>query len=65
VTLIYPDPVAAQALGKIPFVLGPKQGLDMLARVPGLDVIIILTSGEKIFSKGISHSLRAVDGGIK
>ena len=52
VTLIYPDPVASQAWGKIPFVLGPEKGLAMLEKIPGMKAVIILSSGEKLFSAG-------------
>ena len=57
VTLIHDDPVAAQAWGKIPFVLGPEKGLAMLARIPGMDVIIILPSGERLYSEGARRLL--------
>ncbi len=58
VTLICDDPVAGQAWGKIPFVLGPQKGLEMLSRIPGMDVIIILSSGERLYSKMMRHPLK-------
>ncbi|MDD5595503.1 MAG: FAD:protein FMN transferase [Candidatus Omnitrophica bacterium] len=60
VTLIYPDPVIAQPWAKIPFIMGAKKGLEVLEKIPGLEVIIITTSGEKIYSPGLRHALNVV-----
>ncbi len=60
VILVYPDPVAAQPWAKIPFVLGPKKGLEMLEKIPGLEAIIVTASGEKIYSRGLRHILNIV-----
>lgn len=60
VTLIYNDPVSAQPWNKIPFVLGPKKGLEMLAKIPGMEAIVITTSGEKIYSAGLRHALNVI-----
>lgn len=62
VTIIYPDPVAAQAWAKIPFVLGPQKGLEMLEKIPGMEAIIILTTGERLYSRGGKHALRSWGG---
>ncbi|MBF0618540.1 MAG: FAD:protein FMN transferase [Candidatus Omnitrophica bacterium] len=61
VTVIYPDPVVGQVLGKIPFIMGPEKGLAFLEKIPGMDVIVILSSGEKIVSKGIRHPLKTLN----
>ena len=58
VTLICDDPVVGQAWGKIPFVLGPHKGLEILSRIPGMDVIIILSSGERLYSQKLRHPLK-------
>lgn len=51
VTLIHFDPVLAQAWAKIPFVLGPQEGIKALNRIKNLQAVIITTSGEIIYSK--------------
>jgi thiamine biosynthesis lipoprotein len=61
VTLLYPDPVLAQAWAKIPFVLGPKKGLELLEKIPGMEAIIITASGEKLYSAGLTHTLHEVN----
>lgn len=60
VTLIYPDPVAAQPWSKIPFIVGPQKGLKILEKIPGLEAIIVTTSGEKIYSSGLKHILNVL-----
>lgn len=52
VTLIYPDPILAQALSKIPFVMGAQKGLKLLECIPGMQAIIITDSGEILYSGG-------------
>jgi len=61
VTLIYPDPITAQIWAKIPFVLGAKKGLTMLAKIPGLEAIIITSSGERLYSLGLKHPLKEME----
>ena len=60
VTLIYPDPIVAQPWTKIPFVWGAKKGLEMLEKIPGMEAIIVTTSGEIIYSSGLKHLLKVV-----
>jgi len=60
VTLVYHDPVFAQILAKIPFLLGPKKGLEFLGKIPGMEVIVITTSGEKLYSFGLKHILNVI-----
>ncbi len=60
VTLIYPDPLVAQPWAKIPFILGPKKGLEALEDIPGMEAIIVTPSGEKILSSGLQHILNAI-----
>lgn len=62
VTLMYPNPIIAQIWTKIPFVLGAKKGLEMLAQIPNLEAIIITSSGEKLYSAGLKHTLKIVPG---
>jgi len=60
VTIIYPDPVLAQTLTKIPFVIGAERGLEALNKISGLEAIIITSSGEKLYSSGLKHILNAI-----
>lgn len=60
VTLVYPDPVIAQPLAKIPFILGAQKGLEVLEKIPGMEAVIITTSGEKIYSRGLKHILTVI-----
>jgi len=55
VTLVYQDPVVAQPWAKIPFIMGPKKGLEELGKIPGLEVIIVTTSGKILYSSGLEH----------
>ncbi|NTV29815.1 MAG: FAD:protein FMN transferase [Candidatus Omnitrophica bacterium] len=55
VTLVCRDPFLGQARSKVPFVLGPGKGMEILEKIPGVDVIIVLTSGEQRFSRGLTH----------
>jgi FAD:protein FMN transferase len=60
VTLIYADPAAAQPWAKIPFVIGPKMGLAALEKVPGLEAVIVTTSGKILYSSGLEHILKVI-----
>lgn len=60
VTLIYPDPVLTQALTKIPFIMGPKKGLEFLEKIPGMEVIIVTTTGEILYSSGLKHQIKVI-----
>ncbi len=62
VTLMYPNPIIAQIWAKIPFVLGAGKGLEMLEKIPNLEAIIITSSGEKLYSAGLKHTLKVVHG---
>ncbi len=58
VTLIYPDPVLAQAWAKIPFVLGPEKGLELFGQIPGIEAMIITASGERFSSLGLRRAFK-------
>ena len=60
VTLIYHDPILTQPWTKIPFVMGPKKGLEMLEGIPGMEVIIVTDSGEKLYSAGLKNMVKAI-----
>jgi thiamine biosynthesis lipoprotein len=61
VTLMYSNPIIAQIWTKIPFVLGAKKGLEMLAKIPNLEAIIITSTGEKLYSSGLKHTLMELE----
>lgn len=60
VTLIYFDPVLAQAWAKIPFIMGPAKGLEVLGKIPGMEVIIVTTSGKILYSSRLKHMLNII-----
>jgi len=60
VTLIYQDPILAQPWTKIPFIMGAKKGLEILEKIPGMEAIIVTTSGEKMYSSGLKHILNVI-----
>jgi thiamine biosynthesis lipoprotein len=57
-TLIYPDPMAADAWATAIFVLGPEKGLELVERTPGMEVIMVTTSGKIIYSSGLKSGLK-------
>ena len=60
VTLIYHDPVTAQIWAKIPFIMGPEEGLKRLEKIPNMEVIIITASGKILYSSGLKHLLNFI-----
>lgn len=56
VTLIHPDPVLAQAWAKVPFIVGPKQGMEILEKIPDMQAMIITSSGEVLYSSDLFFS---------
>lgn len=59
VTLIFPDPLIIQPWTKIPFVMGPKKGLQALEGIPGMEAIIVTSSQEVLYSSGLRHPLKS------
>ncbi|MDO9265143.1 MAG: FAD:protein FMN transferase [Desulfosalsimonadaceae bacterium] len=57
ITIIYSDPMIAQAWAKAPFVLGPEKGLEALQKISGMEVLMVTDSGEKIVSSGLKHHI--------
>lgn len=60
VTIIYNDPIAAQAWAKVPFILGAKKGLELLENIAEMEAIIVTASEEIIYSKGFKHNLKQI-----
>lgn len=60
ITLIYPDPMVGDAWTTAAFVLGPEKGLEAVEKMPGMEVLMITTSGEKYFSSGLKNQLMQI-----
>lgn len=60
ITVIYPEPVLADAWATALFVLGPKEGMDMAKQIPGLEAIMVTASGEILYSSGLKDVFKAV-----
>ena len=60
VTIIHADPVIAQAWAKVPFVLGPQRGLELIEQISGMEVIVILSSGDRLYSKNVRPVMLSV-----
>lgn len=58
VTLIYHDPVLAQAWSKIPFVMGAQKGMERLGQIPGMGVILVTDQGEALYSPGLERLIK-------
>jgi thiamine biosynthesis lipoprotein len=59
-TLIHPDPTAADAWNTAIFVLGPEKGLELVEKTPGMEVIMVTTSGKIIYSSGLKTGLKPI-----
>jgi FAD:protein FMN transferase len=60
-TLVHPDPTVADAWNTAVFVLGPEKGLDLVEKIPGMEALMVTTSGKVIYSSGLAHALKAID----
>ncbi len=55
VTVIYPDPAAADAYATAIFILGPEEGMKLVQSVKGLEALIIAQDGTITKSKGFKY----------
>ncbi len=60
VFVIYPDPMMADAWATALFVTGPEKGLEIVEKIPGMEIIMVTTSGEKLYSSGLRNALKVV-----
>ena len=60
-TLVHPDPTVADAWNTAIFVLGPEKGLGLVERIPGMEAVMVTTSGKVIYSSGLAHALRTIE----
>jgi len=59
-TLIYPDPVAADGWTTALFVMGPGKGLEIVEKIPGMEAIMVTRSGEIVYSSGLKNALKPI-----
>ena len=52
-TVIGPDATTSDALSTTIFVLGPKQGMELVENLPGIDAVIIDANGQMHYSSGL------------
>ena len=55
VTILGPQAMDTDALSTSVFVLGPKKGLELLDRLPGIEGIIVDQNGNLLFSGGLQN----------
>lgn len=59
-TLIYSDPMAADAWNTAIFVLGPKEGLKRVENIPGMEAVMVTSSGEVLYTSGLKKALYTI-----
>lgn len=59
-TLIYEDPMAADAWNTAIFVLGPKDGLKRVDKIPGMEAVVVTSSGDVLYSSSLRNVLYTV-----
>jgi len=68
VTVIAPDPVAADCLATALFVMGPQRGAEWLSRKPGVEAVFAKTDGESMTltaTAGLRGRLLMVEGNLR
>ncbi|MFH1414411.1 MAG: FAD:protein FMN transferase [Candidatus Omnitrophota bacterium] len=63
VTVVYSDPVIADAWATAIFVMGSSKGLERVEEFPGMEAIIVSEAGEVLYSQGIKDALRIIPKG--
>lgn len=58
VTILGPETTLTDALSTSVFVLGPKRGMALINRLPGIDAIIVDPDGQLLFSDDLSELQR-------
>jgi thiamine biosynthesis lipoprotein len=59
--MVGPDPTVANAWNTAIFVMGPEKGLNLVERIPGMEVIMVTTSAQIIYSSGLANALKAIE----
>jgi len=60
ITLIHPDPVMSDAWNTALFVMGPRKGLELVERMPGMETIMVTTEGKTLYSSGLKNRLQHI-----
>ncbi|MFH1776849.1 MAG: FAD:protein FMN transferase [Candidatus Omnitrophota bacterium] len=60
ITVVYPDPMLADAWATALFVLGPKKGMEIVAKIPRMEVMFVDTSDKIIYSSGLKKILNKI-----
>lgn len=60
ITLIYSDPVGADAWATALFVLGPKKAFEMVEKTHGMEAMMVTSSGEILYSSGLRDALKPI-----
>ncbi len=58
ITVISPDPTLADAWATALLVMGPESGLRLAEELPGLEAILVTTSGEVLYTSGMATELK-------
>ena len=59
-TILYGDPVLADAWNTALFVLGPDKGIGIVEGIPGMEVIMVTESGDVLYSSGLKERLQSI-----
>jgi thiamine biosynthesis lipoprotein len=60
ITVIYTDPIIADAWATALFVLGPEKGPEIVEKIPGMETIMVTTSGKILYSSGLKNALKVI-----
>jgi thiamine biosynthesis lipoprotein len=58
--ILHPDPLVAQGHCSTIFILGPDRGMRLVEKIPGMEAIMVTSSGEMFYSAGLKHALQAI-----
>lgn len=59
-TVIYPDPVLADAWATALFVMGPQEGMKLVEQMPGMETVMVTADQEILFSSGLEKGLTVI-----
>jgi thiamine biosynthesis lipoprotein len=59
-TVIYPDPILADAWATALFVMGLEKGLETVKKIPGMEAIMVTHSGERLYSSGLKDAFKVI-----
>lgn len=60
-TVIYPDPVLADAWATALFVMGPQEGMRVVEQMPGMETVMVTADGEILCSSGLEKGLTIIE----